>query len=183
MEWLVPILFVLASLAQWWMQRNRRGHEEDLPDAIPPKERSDRTAPARPEPEPREEFGDFGDLLEALGRRRHESPPPKVQPVEPPVILAPERPPAPTPEPVVVWEPAQPISAPVAFPESKPFPYPEPVAVFSKPETPRAAFRPFPPATTPANGSHRWSQKLRSSASVREAMILSEILAPPVALR
>jgi hypothetical protein len=183
MEWLVPVLFVLASLAQWWMQRNRQSQEEELPDAMPPKERSNRSGPTRPEPEPREEFGDFGELLEALGRRRHESPPQKVQPVEPPVILAPERPLAPTPEPVVVLESAEPISVPVAFPEPKPFRHREPEAVFAMPETPRATFRPFPQAATTSAGLHRWGQKLRSPASVREAVILSEILAPPVALR
>ncbi|NCZ95894.1 hypothetical protein EBZ02_01815, partial [bacterium] len=69
MEWLVPILFVLASLAQWWMQRNRQGQEEESPEAPPTQGRRDRSAPPRRELEPQEEFGDLGDLLEALGRR------------------------------------------------------------------------------------------------------------------
>ncbi|NDD56616.1 MAG: hypothetical protein EBZ44_02660, partial [Verrucomicrobia bacterium] len=74
MEWLVPILFVLASLAQWWMQRNRQGQERETTEAPPAHGRRERSAPPRREPEPPEEFGDLGDLLEALGRRRHESP-------------------------------------------------------------------------------------------------------------
>ena len=192
MEWLVPVLFVLASLAQWWMQRNRQGQEEETPERPPA---TGRAAAPRREPSPAEEFGDLGDLLEALGRRRHESPPPPVEQTEPPVLPAPpaqttpplrrEPPPVFRPEPVIVLETPQPAPAPVVvFPEPKPSPMAEPVAVFEEPAPPRVTFRPFPAAPKwEASVSHRWAEKLRSPDSVRDAVVLSEILAPPVSLR
>jgi hypothetical protein len=64
MEWLVPILFVVLSLAQWWLKHRQAG----TPNVDRPVE----------SPEPLDEFG---DLMEALGRRRHESPP--TSPVQP----------------------------------------------------------------------------------------------------
>ena len=195
MEWLVPILFVLASLAQWWMQRNRQAQEEESPSQ-PASDKRERSAPPRPEPAPPEEFGDLGDLLEALGRRRHESPPPSIEQTEPPVLPPPapprvqrpkpEPPPAPVPEPVIVLEPTKPAPATVftSFPEAKPSPMGEPGAAFVLEEAPRVAFRPFPMAEKPGvSGSHHWAERLRCPESIREAVILSEILAPPVALR
>ena len=195
MEWLVPILFVLASLAQWWMQRNRQAQEEE-PPSQPTSDKRERSVPPRPEPAPPEEFGDLGDLLEALGRRRHESPPPPIEQTEPPVLPPPaparvqrpkpEPPPAPVPEPVIVLEPTKPAPATVftSFPEAKPSPMGEPGAAFVLEEAPRVAFRPFPLAEKPGVSiSHRWAERLRCPESIREAVILSEILAPPVALR
>ena len=191
MEWLVPILFVLASLAQWWMQRNRQGHEEK-PTQSPPV--SGRFPTPRREP-PQGEFGDLGDLLEALGRRRHESPPPPVEQAEAPTLPTPpvqappplrrEPPPVYHPEPTVVLKTPPPAPVPVVvFPEPKPSPIAEPVAVFEEPVAPRATFRLFPAASkAEAAPSHRWAEKLRSPGSVRNAIVLSEILAPPVSLR
>ena len=191
MEWLVPILFVLASLAQWWMQRNRQGQAEEPTEPTPA---SGRSPTPRREP-PQEEFGDLGDLLEALGRRRHESPPPPVEQAEPPTLPTPpiqaapplrrEPPPVFHPEPTV--GPKTPLPAPVpvvVFPEPKPSPIAEPAAVFEEPVAPRVTFRPFPAAPkSDVTPSHRWAKKLRSPDSVRNAIVLSEILAPPVSLR
>ena len=78
MEWLVPVLFVLASLVQWWVKHR---------SVVSP-------APAQEAPEPAgrsEPLDEFGDLLEALGRRRHESPPapPTLEKAAPPRILPP----------------------------------------------------------------------------------------------
>jgi len=72
MEWLVPILFVVLSLAQWWLKHRQAG----TPNVDRPVE----------SPEPLDEFG---DLMEALGRRRHESPPTSPVPPKslPPQIL------------------------------------------------------------------------------------------------
>ena len=196
MEWLVPILFVLASLVQWWMQRNRQGQERENPEVPPASARRDRSIPPRREPDPQQEFGDLGDLLEALGRRRHEPPPPPVEQTEPPVLPAPapkttnlpKREPAPAPrlEPVIILETPKPAPAPVlaVFPEPKPSLISEPTAVFVEPATPRVTFRSFPPAEkSGASIPHRWAEKLGSPASVRDAIVLSEILAPPVSLR
>ena len=192
MEWLVPVLFVLASLAQWWMQRNRQGQEEASSEKPPT---PGRPAAPRREPPAQEEFGDLGDLLEALGRRRHESPPSPVEEIEPPVLPAPPAQPAPPlrrepppvlrPEPVIVLEPPKPAPTPmVVFPEPKPSPLAEPLAVVEEPSPPRVTFRPFPAAKKADTVStHRWAEKLRSPESVRDAIVLSEILAPPVSLR
>jgi len=194
MEWLVPILFVLASLAQWWMQRNRQGQEELPPEELP--QGQTRSAPDRREPPPQEEFGDFGDLMEALGRRRHESPPPPAEHIEPPVLPSPpltkvspaKREPAPVhaPEPVTAREEPKPVLPPIftAFPEAKIAPISEPTFVSPHEETPGVTFRPFPTAKKADTVStHRWGEKLRSPESVRDAVVLSEILAPPVSLR
>ena len=43
MEWLVPILFVLASFVQWWMQRSRQGQEDDRPETPQPRDRRERS--------------------------------------------------------------------------------------------------------------------------------------------
>ena len=69
MEWLVPVLFVVVSLAQWWLKRQKQSTE---PVLTPPSQQDSKANPER-EMDP---FGEFGGLLEALGRRRHESPPP-----------------------------------------------------------------------------------------------------------
>jgi len=192
MEWLVPILFVLASLAQWWMQKNRPKQDEEPPETSsgtgrPPEPRRQQTPP--------EEFGDLGDLLEALGRRRYESPPPPVEQPEPPVLPAPpiqatppprnELPPVSRPDPVIPLEPSKTTPVPaVVFPDPKLPPIAEPAAAFADSTTPRMAFRPFPAAEKLGTTmSHRWAVKLRRPESVREAIILSEILAPPVSLR
>jgi hypothetical protein len=194
MEWLVPVLFVLASLAQWWMQRNRQGQENEIPEARPPEETL--SAPPRRQPSPPEEFGDLGDLLEALGRRRHESPPPAVEKTQPPVLPSPPSPkipparpePAPVsiPAPVTVRKEPKPVLPPIftAFPEAKVAPISEPTFVSPHEETPRVTFRPFPAARKADTVStHRWAEMLRSPESVRDAIVLSEILAPPVSLR
>jgi len=72
MEWLVPILFVVLSLAQWWLKHRQAGTPNvDRPVGSP------------------EPLDEFGDLMEALGRRRHESPPTSPVPPKslPPQIL------------------------------------------------------------------------------------------------
>jgi hypothetical protein len=77
MEWLVPILFVLVSIAQWWIRRRH---------VVPPSSPAQQERDPDPSADPMDEFG---DLLEALGRRRHESPPapPKIEKPLPPRIL------------------------------------------------------------------------------------------------
>ena len=142
MEWLVPILFVVVSLAQWWIKHRKAG--------TPQSPNSD----GEPSKDPLDEFG---DLLEALGRRRHESPPP------PPL---PQKAPAPR------------ILPPLEMPAMK----------FDLPSLPTLPISPQPRERGP------YSKKMETrfitrrsfiSPSTRwsEAIVLSEILAPPVALR
>ena len=142
MEWLVPILFVVVSLAQWWIKHRKAG--------TPQSPNSD----GEPSKDPLDEFG---DLLEALGRRRHESPPPPPLPQKAPAprILPPLEVPAMNFD--LPSLPAIPIS-----------PQPRERGPFSKKmETRFITRRSF------ISPSTRWS----------EAIVLSEILAPPVALR
>jgi len=86
MEWLVPILFVLVSIAQWWIRRRH---------VVPPSSPTHQERDSAPSADPMDEFG---DLLEALGKRRHESPPatPKIEKPLPPRILPPFEPMTPT---------------------------------------------------------------------------------------
>ena len=142
MEWLVPILFVVVSLAQWWIKHRKAG--------TPQSPHSD----GEPSKDPLDEFG---DLLEALGRRRHESPPPPPLPQKAPAprILPPLEVPAMNFD--LPSLPAIPIS-----------PQPRERDPYSKKmETRFITRRSF------ISPSTRWS----------EAIVLSEILAPPVALR
>ncbi len=142
MEWLVPILFVVVSLAQWWIKHRKAG--------TPQSPHSD----GEPSKDPLDEFG---DLLEALGRRRHESPPPPPLPQKAPAprILPPLEVPAMNFD--LPSLPAIPIS-----------PQPRERGHYSKKmETRFITRRSF------ISPSTRWS----------EAIVLSEILAPPVALR
>lgn len=142
MEWLVPILFVVVSLAQWWIKHRKAGN--------PQSPNSD----GEPSKDPLDEFG---DLLEALGRRRHESPPPPPLPQKAPAprILPP------------LEVPAMNFDLP-SLPTIPISPQPRERGPYSKKmETRFITRRSF------ISPSTRWS----------EAIVLSEILAPPVALR
>ena len=142
MEWLVPILFVVVSLAQWWIKNRKAG--------TPQSPNSD----GEPSKDPLDEFG---DLLEALGRRRHESPPPPPLPQKAPAprILPP------------LEVPAMNFDLP-SLPTIPISPQPRERGPYSKKmETRFITRRSF------ISPSTRWS----------EAIVLSEILAPPVALR
>lgn len=142
MEWLVPILFVVVSLAQWWIKHRKAGTSQSP------------NSDGEPSKDPLDEFG---DLLEALGRRRHESPPPPPLPQKAPAprILPPLEVPAMNFD--LPSLPAIPIS-----------PQPRERGPYSKKmETRFITRRSF------ISPSTRWS----------EAIVLSEILAPPVALR
>jgi hypothetical protein len=141
-EWLVPILFVFVSLAQWWIKNRKAG--------TPQSPNSD----GEPSKDPLDEFG---DLLEALGRRRHESPPPPPLPQKAPAprILPP------------LEVPAMNFDLP-SLPTIPISPQPRERGPYSKKmETRFITRRSF------ISPSTRWS----------EAIVLSEILAPPVALR
>jgi len=151
MEWIVPVLFVLATVAQWWLKRHHGAEESSVPPPI----RKGSPSPTTPEPDP---FEDLGDLLEALGRRRHESPPP-------PVIHAPN--PTPVGVPNSATMPELTPLAPMAI-----VPAPSPVASAPMATTPKARHRPFTRESQP-----------RIRSRLREAVVLSEILAPPLALR
>ena len=153
MEWLVPILFVLASIAQWWVRRRQ---------VLPPS-----PSPTQEAPEPAQStdpLEEFGDLLEALGRRRHESPPapPKLEKPLPPRILPP-------------LEPMTPILTPSVEVATMPLP--------------RIAHH---EASLPRQSNAKKTKKdpysLKSflrgvPTDWSRAVVLSEVLAPPVALR
>jgi hypothetical protein len=142
MEWLVPILFVIVSLAQWWIKHRK---------AVSPQA-------SNPEPQPPQDpLDEFGDLLEALGRRRHESPPSPPLPQKAPehIIL-----PSIEARKKILGLPSLPVIPTSPLLREKP-------PLLKKKEVPLIARRRF---VTP---STRWS----------EVIVLSEILAPPVALR
>lgn len=172
MEWLVPVLFVVVSLAQWWLKRQKQSTEPVLAPTAPQESKTDPEREADP-------FGEFGDLLEALGRRRHESPPP------PAAIPSRAAPPA---KPFIDFSP--PI---IAHKDSPRRPHisalpqvltdsfsgetatPLPVFVHDK--------HAFSYAQPEGARRHSFQKRLSDPTSLRHAIILSEILAPPVALR
>jgi hypothetical protein len=138
MEWLVPILFVVLSLAQWWL----RHRQASTPNVERPVE----------SPEPLDEFG---DLMEALGRRRHESPPTSPVPPKsvPPQIL-----------PSLSKIPETPV--PVLAVQSASLP-PRSLSSSRAVESRIGSFARLAPQPT----------------DLRRAIVLSEILAPAVTLR
>jgi len=138
MEWLVPILFVVLSLAQWWLKRRQAG----TPSIDRPVE----------SPEPLDEFG---DLMEALGRRRHESPPTSTMP---PKLVPPQIPPS------LSRIPETPV--PVLAVQSGPLP-PRSLSSSRAVESRIGSFARLAPQST----------------DLRRAIVLSEILAPAVTLR
>jgi hypothetical protein len=138
MEWLVPALFIIASLAQWWLKHRQAGTPNvDRPVGSP------------------EPLDEFGDLMEALGRRRHGSPPNSPVPPNslPPLILPPLSRIPETPEPVLPVQPA--LQPPRSLSSSR--------AVDSR----IGSFARLAPQPT----------------DLRRAIVLSEILAPAVTLR
>ena len=153
MEWLVPILFVLVSIAQWWVRRR-----QVLPPSPSPTQEV--TEPAQ-RTDPLEEFG---DLLEALGRRRHESPPapPKIEKPLPPRIL-----------------PSLESITPTFTPS---------VEVVKMPSIPIARHEASLPKQSNVQKTKKDPYSLKSlfrgvPTDWPRAVVLSEVLAPPVALR
>ena len=152
MEWLVPILFVLVSIAQWWVRRRH---------AVPPSSPTHQERDPAPSADPIDEFG---DLLEALGRRRHESPPtpPKIEKPLPPRILPPLEPITPTLTPSV-----EVVTMPLLHIANHEASLPKQSNVQKTKKDPyslKSLFRGVPT---------NWPR----------AVVLSEVLAPPVALR
>ena len=153
MEWLVPILFVLVSIVQWWVRRR-----QVLPPSPPPTQEAPEPAQST---DPLEEFG---DLLEALGRRRHESPPapPKIEKPLPPRIL-----------------PSLESITPTFTPS---------VEVVKMPSIPIARHEAFLPKQSNVQKTKKDPYSLKSlfrgvPTDWPRAVVLSEVLAPPVALR
>jgi hypothetical protein len=153
MEWLVPILFVLVSVAQWWVRRRQ---------VLPPS-----PSPTQEAPEPAQStdpLEEFGDLLEALGRRRHESPPivPKTGNATPPRILPPLEPI--TPSFTTSVEMANRALPPIALHQD---------ALPNKSKFQKTNKDPYSLKSIFRGSATDWSR----------AVVLSEVLAPPVALR
>ncbi len=172
MEWLVPVLFVVVSLAQWWLKRQKQSTEPVLTPTAPQESKADPEREADP-------FGEFGDLLEALGRRRHESPP------SPAAIPPRAVPPA---KPFIDFSP--PITTHKDSPLRPHIPAPPQVLTDSfsgESATPLPVFVHDKPAFSYAQPQgarrHSFQKRLSDPASLRQAIILSEILAPPLALR
>jgi len=152
MEWLVPILFVLVSIAQWWIRRRH---------AVPPSSPAHQERDPAPSADPMDEFG---DLLEALGRRRHESPPapPKIEKPLPPRILPPIEPMTPTHTPSVEVA-TMPLIRIAQYEASSP----------KQSNVQKAKKDPYSLKSLFRGVPTDWPR----------AVVLSEVLAPPVALR
>jgi len=151
MEWLLPVIFVVVSLLQWWLK-----HRQTIKDSSETKPRS-----APDHREIADPFSEMGDLLEALGRGRHETSPaipsrPAARVIEAPAIL-------PT-------------------PSLSNLPMPE-QAILQSALAKSPLSRPLKPRKEAVQLGHYWRRKLGQPSSMKEAVVLSEILALPVALR
>jgi hypothetical protein len=170
MEQLIFILIVLgASAFKWWMERSK--------DKQPP-----------PPPPQREAWGQdpdpFDELMEALGKKSYDTRPAPVQPPPPP-----PRPPAVTvPPPVVAQESVSLEEKVPAFADA------EPLSAYQKAllaYAPRPAIADAPPAPSaikpaasrPAPKTGTIGSLLRDPASLRRAVVMNEILMPPVSMR
>ena len=157
MEWIVPVLFVLATAAQWWLKHRHQSKELPLPPS------KDTSRPARPDVEV-DPIDDFGDLLEALGKRRHESPPAPFTPNSPAPVAS--LPPEPHTDPSVLSLP------PVILSPSRPAPVLDLVMTNKSREEQKPR-----PRIQPAHSIPRLRSRLR------DGVVMSEILAPPLSLR
>jgi len=151
MEWLVPILFVVVSVAQWWVKRR---------NVVPP-------SPIQEAPEAAQSvdpLDEFGDLMEALGRRRPELPPtaPKAGNPAPPRILPP-------------LEPITPSFTPSVEMANRSLPHIQlhQEALPNKSKFQKTKKDPYSLKSIFRGTPTDWSR----------AVVLSEVLAPPVALR
>ena len=158
MEWIVPILFVLATAVQWWI-KHRHVSEDSLSARSQEKERP---GPPAGNDDP---VGDLGDLLEALGRGRHESPPPPVLP-----------------------DRSAPMAPPRVHPKTNPPPFhlpPLPLdPIQDTPVLSETVTRKSPDVKQKSHPSALRDRTIpRLGSRLREAVVLSEILAPPLALR
>ena len=154
MEWIVPALFVLATVAQWWLKRRLASKE------LPPVQSKETQKSNPPVPET-DAVDDLGDLLEALGRRRHESPP------------TPVRTSAPAPM------PPQSIQSQAGAPASH-LPPLLPFSIQTTPPLPQVLNRKYSEVIQKKQSKHATPD---FRAHLRDAVVMSEILAPPLALR
>jgi hypothetical protein len=183
------IFLVLAGLALIfkWLT-SQASSDSEKPEPPPPNER----APRRPPPASEEER--VRRFLEALGAPPGTQPPPPVRPRR--VVT-----PAPRgPKPKVKRSWVQPLPPIVTTPEDMPlpplttFPPPEPVVVEAKPALEVVVPPPLPPpvSTLPSAATLRRKATpsraapvtslgalLRSRESIRQAIILREVLGPP----
>ena len=181
------IFLVLAALVLIFRWLTSQGGKDEGKAETPPNEQLPRS---RPPAETEEER--VRRFLEALGVPPGTQPPPPVRPRR---DVTPKPPPVPKPRVRRSW--AQPLPPLVTTPKEIPtLPLPEPVVMESKP----AAEIGFPPATLEVVSSPRPSRQsqmvapqrlpttslralLRSPNTIRQAIILREIIGPPSGLK
>jgi hypothetical protein len=179
---LIFLLVVLGGgLIQWLANRNKKPDEQDpapYQDPFPREEFPTRSGTEEPEPT-------WDELMEALGQKPGEVRPEQVAP--PPAPPPPAPPPLPAAPPPL---PATPAFTPAAAEE----PLSDQVrlmlaAMESRPSSSAACAyeldppAPATPATTPPRQFHNLTAVLRNRNELRRAIILQEILQPPLALR
>lgn len=194
-DWITLIIFVILFLGPALAKMLRRGQPEEEERQRPPTRSRPTPRPAQPPPRQwTAESEEVRKFLEALGKPKTAPPPPPVlRPVPqeqppPPRPKPPPRRPAvrPTPPPVPTIAPTVP-STPAATPA--PVPQVDLAREFEEAEAEfkRAAHAaPVAVPTTeaaPTNRAREFRQMLADRSNVRRAVVLAEILAPPVALR
>jgi hypothetical protein len=185
---IIFILFIAGgAVVQWWKSRQENNSEKKTPPYL--------EEPFPKQPAPRRN-PDLDDLMEALGqapKKKEASSENRIPPVLPPPMSARA--------PVIVPRQAKPIPEPPVY-----VPRAEPESVSYESITSHdedlnkrfaqfssfdiedaAAARKLPPAVvlapTKASQQNPWRQDLRSGRTLRKAVVLNEILQPPLALR
>lgn len=168
-DWVLPIILVLVYAAQAIFSKKKPDDQKPQP----PREREDRPP-----------VGSLEELLEALGNKTNEAPPPPVVPAPAPPKVAP---PVLQPKVFVPREPAPTVvrksPPPVKIPEVVYVPISVEQAKPSKLEQTHSLEHSFVTEPTSAPSVNVFARMLHSHTSLRQAIVLNELLAPPMGLR
>lgn len=178
-QFFILLIFGAIALAKWYFDK-AAGSSSDEPSQKPFKPTPPQTL--RPSPEESEEER-MRRFFEALGIPSTTTLPPKVAPpAQPAPKLQKKLPRRELPKPAKQeWSPTPakkttpPPLIPIPFPDAGP---PEPALVPTSAEIPQQG-----PAKTPSPARSNIRARLQSPESIREAIILREILGPPRALQ
>ena len=166
LDWLIPLIIILVSLYQWWNNRKQSEQEDYPPSDYSPREQGS---------------PDWDELIDSLGGDKPR-PEPARAPAPPPVLILPSPAPA-----AATPEPAGPTLQ-------------QRMEQMARESTARSEgvdrernlhFNALQEKNTPARTDYKikthqtstWGVLLKSRSALRRAVVINELLAPPVSLR